>query len=61
MDNPQHCQDQAAECRGLIKKAQSEAEAQVLRNLVSSWSRVASQVDRYIGLVRERGRPMQKK
>jgi hypothetical protein len=56
MDSPQHCQDQSAECRRLVKLAQSESEADVLRNLSMSWSRLASQLDRYNALIRERGR-----
>jgi hypothetical protein len=56
MDSAQHCQDQSAECLGLIKLAQSESEAQVLRNLSMSWSRLAGQLDRYNALIREQGR-----
>jgi hypothetical protein len=56
MDSPQHCHDQAAECVRLTGLAQSEAEAQVLRNLASSWSRLAGQIDRYNALIREQGR-----
>jgi hypothetical protein len=56
MDSAQYCQDQSAECLGLIKLAQSESEAQVLRNLSMSWSRLAGQLDRYNALIREQGR-----
>jgi hypothetical protein len=56
MDSAQHCKDQAAECLRLVKLAQSKDEAEVLRNLSSSWSRLAGQIDRYNALVRERGR-----
>lgn len=35
MDSPRHCQDQSAECRRLVKLAQSEAEAEILKNLSS--------------------------
>lgn len=56
MDSPQHCRDQAAECLRLTSLAQSEAEAGVLRNLASSWSRLAGQIDRYNALVREQSR-----
>jgi hypothetical protein len=52
----QHCRDQAAECIRLMKLAQSSDEAQVLRNISSSWSRLSGQIDRYNALVRERGR-----
>jgi hypothetical protein len=54
MDSAQHCLDQSAECRRLLQLAQSEAEAQVLKNLSQSWSRLAGQIDRYNELVRNR-------
>jgi hypothetical protein len=53
MDSAQHCQDQVAEYRGLIKKAQNKDEADVLKNICSSWSRLAGQIDRYSAIVRE--------
>jgi hypothetical protein len=56
MDSAQYCRDQAAECIRLMKSAQSAAEAEVLRNISSSWSRLSGQIDRYNALVRERGR-----
>jgi hypothetical protein len=56
MDSAQHCQDQLAECLRLIKLAQSESEALVLRNLSMSWSRLAGQLDRYNALIRDQGR-----
>jgi hypothetical protein len=56
MDSPQHCRDQSAECVRLMRSAQSEAQAQVLRNLSSSWSRLAGQIDRYNALIREQSR-----
>jgi hypothetical protein len=56
MDSAQHCKDQAAECLRLAKLAQSKNEAEVLRNLSSSWSRLAGQIDRYNALVREERR-----
>jgi hypothetical protein len=56
MDSAQHCQDQAAECRRLVKLAQSEAEADALRNLARSWAGLAGQIDRYNALVREQSR-----
>ena len=56
MDSAQHCQDQSAECLRLIKLAQSESEAQVLKNLSMTWSRLAGQLDRYNALIREHGR-----
>ena len=54
MDSAQHCLDQSAECRRLMKLAQSEVEAKVLKNLSQSWSRLAGQIDRYNELVRNR-------
>ena len=54
MDSAEHCLDQSAECRRLMKLAQSKAEAQVLKNLSQSWSRLAGQIDRYNELVRNR-------
>jgi hypothetical protein len=60
MDSPQHCQEQAAECLRLAEKAQSEDEAQVLRNISSSWSRLAGQIDRYNGSVRDQNRKIRK-
>jgi hypothetical protein len=56
MDSAQHCLDQATECLRLMKLAQSKDQAEVLKNLSSSWSRLAGQIDRYNALVREQGR-----
>jgi hypothetical protein len=56
MDSAQHCQDQSAECRRLMKLAQSEDEAQALKILSRSWTGLASQIDRYNALVHEQGR-----
>ena len=56
MDSPQHCRDQSAECLRLKKLSQSEDEAEVLKNLSCSWSRLAGQIDRYNALIREQGR-----
>jgi hypothetical protein len=56
MEDVQHCQDQAAECLRLMGLAQSEAEAEVLRNMSHSWSRLAGQIDRYNALTREQRR-----
>jgi hypothetical protein len=56
MDSAQHCIDQAAECLRLVKLALSKEQAEVLRNLSSSWSRLVGQIDRYNALVREQGR-----
>ena len=53
MDSAQHCLEQSAECRRLMKSARSEAEAYALRLLARSWSGLAGQIDRYNALVRE--------
>jgi hypothetical protein len=37
MDSAQHCLDQSAECRRLMKLTQSEAEAYALKHLARSW------------------------
>jgi hypothetical protein len=60
MDSAQHCLDQSTECRRLVKLAQSEAEAQILKNLSRSWSGLAGLIDRYNALVREQRRPVRK-
>jgi len=60
MDSAQHCLDQAAECDRLIRSAQSEAQAQLPRNLSSSWSRLAGQIDRYNAALREQSRTVRK-
>jgi hypothetical protein len=53
MDSAQHCLNQSAECRRLMKLAQSEAEVQALKNLSRTWSGLAGQIDRYNALMRE--------
>jgi hypothetical protein len=53
MDSAQHCLDQSAECRRLMKLAQSEAEAYTLKNLSRTWSGLAGQIDRYNAIIRE--------
>jgi hypothetical protein len=53
MDSAQHCKNQAAECPRLMKLASNEDEAEVLKNLSQSWSRLAGQIDRYQALMRE--------
>jgi hypothetical protein len=60
MDSVQHCLNQSAECRRLMKLAQSEAEAQILKNLARTWSGLAGQVDRYNALIREQRRVVRK-
>ncbi|WP_063800342.1 hypothetical protein [Bradyrhizobium lablabi] len=56
MDSAQHCQDQAAECLRLINRTNNEEEAQVLRNIAQTWSRLAGQIDRYNVVLREQSR-----
>jgi hypothetical protein len=53
MDSAQHCLDQSAECRRLVKLARSEAEARALKVISRTWSGLAGQIDRYNALVRE--------
>ena len=53
MDSTQYCRDQAAKCLRLMKLAPNEDEAEVLKNLSQSWSRLAGQIDRYQALMRE--------
>ena len=60
MESAKHCQDQSAECLRLMGLAQTEAEAEVLRNLSHSWSRLAGQIDRYNALMREQRRAVRK-
>ena len=60
MDSAERCRDQAAECLRLVRLAKSKHEAEVLRNISSSWSRLAGQIDRYNALVREQGRIIRK-
>ena len=60
MDGAQNCQNQAAECVRLMKLAQSKDEAEILKNLSQSWSRLAGQIDRYNALMREQRRIVRK-
>jgi hypothetical protein len=60
MDSAQHCRDQAAECLRLMRLAQNKDEAEILKNLSSSWSRLAGQIDRYHALMREQRRTVRK-
>lgn len=60
MYSVQQCQAQAAECLRLMKLAESKVQAEVLRNLASSWSRLAGQLDRYNALVRQQSRAVPK-
>jgi hypothetical protein len=60
MDSAQHCLDQSAECRRLLKLAQSEAEAHALKVISRSWSGLAGQIDRYNAIIREQRRVVRK-
>jgi hypothetical protein len=53
MESAQRCRDQAKECLHLANVSRSEHEAEALRNISSSWARLAGQIDRYTTLVRE--------
>jgi hypothetical protein len=55
MDSAKRCRDQSAECHRLMKLAQSETEARVLRDLAQSWVRLANQTNRYTALVKSNG------
>jgi hypothetical protein len=57
--NAQHCLNQSAECRRLMKMAQSEAEAYALGLLARSWSGLAGQIDRSNALTRQERRVQQ--
>ena len=56
MDSTKQCQDQSAECLRLMGLAQSAAEAEMLKNMAQSWTRLAGQIDRYNALMREQRR-----
>jgi hypothetical protein len=55
MDNADYCRRQAQECRRLLRLPQSQASAQVLRNLCNSWVRLANQADLYAEIKRREG------
>jgi hypothetical protein len=61
MDSAQHCLDQSAECRRLVKLAPDEAEARALKVIAGSWLGLAGQIDRYDAVVREHRRVVQDK
>jgi hypothetical protein len=61
MDSAQHCLDQLAECRHLMKSARSETEAHALKQICRSWTALAGQIDRYNALVREQNRRIARK
>jgi hypothetical protein len=47
MDTAKRCRDQSDECLRLMKLAQSETEARLLKDLAHSWVRIANQTERY--------------
>ena len=55
MDSAKRCRDQSAECLRVMKLAQSQTEARVLRDIAQSWIRLANQTDRYTALVKSNG------
>jgi hypothetical protein len=52
MEGAQRCRDQAKECLHLANVSPSKNEAEALRNISSSWVRLAGQIDRYTALMR---------
>ena len=57
MESARRCRDQSAECFRLMKLAQNETEARILKDIGHSWLRLANQIERYFGLVNNSGRP----
>jgi hypothetical protein len=57
--NAQHCLNQSAKCRRLMKLARSEAETYALGLVARTWSGLAGQIDRYDALMREQRRVVQ--
>jgi|HubBroStandDraft_5_1064220.scaffolds.fasta_scaffold828052_1 hypothetical protein len=56
MDSAQRCRDQASECLHLANLSRNENEAEMLKNISSSWSRLANQIDRYTAIMRKLGK-----
>ena len=56
MDDAEYCRLQAQKCRRLLGNPQSQARAQLLRNLCQSWVRLANQADLYRDIVRNESR-----
>jgi hypothetical protein len=56
MDDVEYCRLRAQECRRLLSMPQSEARAQLLRNLCQSWVRLANQAELYRDIVRHENR-----
>jgi hypothetical protein len=54
IDSAQHCLDQLAEYRRLMKSAENEAEAHALQQICRTWTALAGQIDRYNALLRNR-------
>jgi hypothetical protein len=57
MVSARHCRDHTAECVRLTKSATTKDQAEVLRNISASWSRLAGQIERYDDLVRKQRVP----
>jgi hypothetical protein len=58
MDSAQRCRDQSAECLRLMRLTQSAAESTMLKNLSSSWNKIANQTERYTYLMRKTAPPL---
>jgi hypothetical protein len=56
MDDIEYCRLRAQECRRLLSMPQSEARAQLLKNLCQSWVRLANQAELYRDIVRQESR-----
>lgn len=48
MYSAKHCREQSTECLRLMRLAQSQSEARILRDLSQSWIRIANQTERYL-------------
>jgi predicted DNA-binding ArsR family transcriptional regulator len=57
MDSAKRCWEQSAECLSLMRSAQSETEAKLLKDLAQSWLRIANQMERYCNFVGRTGQP----
>jgi hypothetical protein len=60
MDSAKDFRDQASECLHLANLSRNEREAEALRNISASWSRLAGQIDRYTALLREQAHIVRK-
>ena len=55
MLSSESCQEQMQQCKELLTFAGSQAEATVLNLLIRNWQNIATQIDRYTELVRNKG------